>query len=134
MTERVYRISGGPIEGLCIPVYWPEEFNESAETAILIVDYLCAKDIPHNVFITCGEDKNRQLSHWRIFIFPRSAYTDNKLGNDMNVGFCELSGYAPVATEEIFSNLTEDEIVSKLNEQVGNIVDDIQTDILSIFQ
>lgn len=82
-----------PTFAFCLPVLQWKERTIVANKVMKIVDYFCAASIPHNMFWTFGTHAGQ--SALKIFVFPRSQAADkNKI--TFNVGFCELSGYAPV--------------------------------------
>lgn len=48
--------------------------------------------------------------------------------------FCELAGHLPEASLNVFENYTEEMLVSRLNEEIGNVPDSIEAEVLKLFE
>lgn len=41
--------------------------------------------------------------------------------SNFNIAFCELSGYVPVGSDEIYDKLSEEFILDKIQANIGNV-------------
>jgi hypothetical protein len=67
-----------------------------------------------------------------VFFFPRTLgnFGAEKLyTNFLNVAFCELSGYIPIGDEELYETISESYILDRINEEIQNICDTIESDL-----
>ncbi|XP_059612241.1 GDP-D-glucose phosphorylase 1 [Phlebotomus argentipes] len=123
-----------PTCGLCLIVRHADCAQQVSARVFRLVSFLCERNIPHNIFITSGAIGDEACK--RILIFPRDnryLLKDKELSG-LNVAFCELCSYVPVGSEEIYNGLTEDAIVGKIEEEMGNIFYTIKDEIVDMFQ
>lgn len=128
-SGRLYKIAPGlGVPGFC---YLIDDSDASAtinsEEISMIVGNFCAMNIPHNLFFTYGTRDGRRVL--RVYIFPRTVYFESKDNCDFNVAFCELSGFVPVGSAEVYDALSEISILKKFREYLGN-VESLEPEIL----
>lgn len=64
-----------------------------------LIEYFCAKCLPHNIFCTKENSKDDNGNVVKVFVFPRDKMEDVKEFNSFNIAFCELSGYIPIGSK-----------------------------------
>ncbi|XP_068128583.1 GDP-D-glucose phosphorylase 1 [Hyperolius riggenbachi] len=86
-----------------------------------VTDYLMARNIAHNVFITRGHDPGNvdcieSREGIRIVIWPRKSCFGSKEESAFNVALCELAGHLPFKNQEDFSIMTEESVIGIIKE------------------
>lgn len=79
-----------------------DDFRCVAKGIMRIIEYLCDKCIPHNLFITLGKDaRMSEEPVIRTIIYPRDsdALTRSKELSGFNIACFELGGYVPVGSK-----------------------------------
>jgi len=96
------------------------------EKAEILFNHLCDNNIPHNMILTTNVD-SANCTSLRLIIFPRNQFQTNKLLSDLNIAFCELSGYVTTGCKKLYETLEEETLLSEINSIVrdvtGNLVD-----------
>lgn len=112
-----------PVPGYCILITNTCEAN----TIQRLIDFCCQQNIPHNLFIT----RSKNPSEIRVFLFPRlnsNFKLDKVFDNQLNVAFCELSGYIPIGDEELYEMINENLILKRFSEELGKVCGEIEED------
>ncbi|XP_073840895.1 GDP-D-glucose phosphorylase 1 [Musca autumnalis] len=89
------------------------------------LQWLCINNMPHNLFLTPERNLPNKTNVLKVFVFVRQEYCIVKNLNTYNIGFCELAGYVPVGGKELYDNLTEANIIQKINNETGNVFSQI---------
>ncbi|XP_068143355.1 GDP-D-glucose phosphorylase 1 [Drosophila tropicalis] len=116
-----------PIQALCVIIASndnDEAILEKVNNVYKLTEWMCQKNIPHNLFVTQNRSPGKQ-GNLHIFIFARSTYCVNKDVTAFNVGFCELAGFIPLGNEEKMRNLSETVVVQRVQEITGNAMDSV---------
>lgn len=116
-----------PVKTFCLIA---NDTKVDAQKLHKIVQYCCAKTIPHNFFFT-----KSQSNELRAFFYPRTMgnFGAHKMyTNFLNVAFCELSGYVPIGDEELFEEINQDYVLARFNEEIQNVCDTIESDLIAI--
>uniref|UniRef100_A0A1B0DFM8 GDP-D-glucose phosphorylase 1 n=1 Tax=Phlebotomus papatasi TaxID=29031 RepID=A0A1B0DFM8_PHLPP len=123
-----------PTCGLCLIIRDKDCVQQVSGKVFQLVNFLCERSIPHNIFITSGSFEGTACK--RILIFPRDNryLSKDKELSGFNIAFCELSSYIPVGSEEIYNALTEDVIIEKIQAEMGNVFYAIKDEIVEMFQ
>lgn len=114
------------INGFCV------EIDDSGVDVKIfeMVQLFCSLNVPHNLFFTFGGRNNRL----RVFLYPRATVYETKESCPFNVAFCELSGYVPVGTDEIYESLSEELILERIGSDLGNVIETLEERIVKIFK
>ncbi|GAB0090488.1 FERM domain [Sergentomyia squamirostris] len=135
LTSSLYILEDKyPTCGLCVIVREFDCLQQVSAKVFQLVNFLCKRNIPHNIFITNGSFKGTSCQ--RILIFPRDnryLLNEKKLSG-FNIAFCELSSYVPVGSKEIFNSLTEDVIVISEYCKVHHQVKPFSHTVMELFQ
>ncbi|XP_037916842.1 GDP-D-glucose phosphorylase 1-like isoform X2 [Hermetia illucens] len=92
-----------------------EHESEVAEKVYKLVRYMIDNGIPHNLFFTLAKHKEERVM--RIIVYPRDKMCALKSTTDLNIAFCELSGFLPLSNEKHFTQLTEAELLEAIKDQ-----------------
>jgi len=92
--------------------------TETIKSIAKIVKYFCDNHIPHNLFFTYTTSRSAVMCH----IYPRSQMcgTDKEYSN-FNIACCELAGFISVGREDIYNVLTEEIILQRIRNEMGEI-------------
>lgn len=101
----IYRLDENmPTEAICFLFNTTDpkstiEFK--VEKLYAFTQWLCANNIPHNLFMTprLQEEKDSLNQQLKIFVYAREEFCVVKDLKKCNLGFCELSGYVTVGGE-----------------------------------
>lgn len=97
-----------------------------------LIDFCCDKAIPHNLMLT----RRQSSDEIRVFFFPhaKSNFGAEKVfTSHLNIAFCELSGFIPIGDEELYESITETYVLSRFNDEIGSVCDDIENELKNIF-
>jgi hypothetical protein len=97
-----------------------------------LINFCCDKNIPHNLMFT----RTSSSEEIRVFIFPHEKTNfgaDKVFTSHLNIAFCELSGFIPIGDEELYESITESYVLGRFNDEIGNICDEIESDLKNIF-
>jgi hypothetical protein len=125
-----------PIKAFCFVIKSDDDKNQTISISRdieILVKFCCARIIPHNIFFTYGSSNNEI----RILFYVRTSKhvgTQKTYGDFAIVAACELVGHLPEASLNVFENFTEEMLVSRLNEEIGNVPDDIEPEILKLYE
>ncbi|XP_017461378.1 PREDICTED: GDP-D-glucose phosphorylase 1 [Rhagoletis zephyria] len=120
---NIFRLSENmPTEAIC---FLFKKWNGSELTMQLqelynFIIWLCDHNIPHNLFMTRHRSplKDETL---KVFVFTRKYFCYIKELNTYNIGFCEMAGYVTVGDLHLYENLTERQVISKIQDVTGNV-------------
>lgn len=137
LVKNLYKMNDErfPIKGYCFLIDKDSDVDKTLEVAndiSKLVKFCCAKNIPHNVLFTQGSTPNEI----RIFFYARNTKNlgKKKVSGDMTVvAFCELSGYVPEGTDNVFYWYTEDLVVEVLMEHLGKVADEIEENVVRLY-
>ncbi|XP_065361246.1 GDP-D-glucose phosphorylase 1 [Calliphora vicina] len=88
--------------------------------------WLCDNNIPYNVFMTpVLPEKHAVQQKLKVFVYARAQHCIVKQLNNINLGFCELSGFVPVGANDLYNNLTELDIITKITNETGQVFNKI---------
>lgn len=128
LASAVHRIDDqfGPVDGLAFRVAHTDSPVTVAEHVMRLVNALCERQIPHNIFFTIAEQDDSII---RIFVFPKEHHSATKEFSTFNVAACELSGYVTIGNADQYAIVNEAMIVAKMRAEVGGscerIVDEL---------
>lgn len=117
-----------PISAFCVLL------NDNKTDALKLhklIEICCDKNIPHNLLLT-----KRKTAEIGVFIFPHAKSNfgvDKVSSSHLNIAFCELSGFIPIGDEELYESITETYVLSRFNDEIENVCDDIEDDFRKIF-
>lgn len=161
--KNVYRISKKcPSKGYCFLLYNESTSNndEILNDIVKLIEYFCANSLPHNIFCTKENSEKDNGNVVKVFVFPRRNVEDVKEFGSFNIAFCELSGYIPTGSKltththfvvitamlvlflmkfhcfsdkESFDAITECSIVGKIEITCGNVVEEIENDVIRLY-
>ncbi|XP_054733321.1 GDP-D-glucose phosphorylase 1 isoform X1 [Anastrepha obliqua] len=125
---HIYRLSENmPTEAVCFI------FKKSTDDEAFVVQlqklynfivWLCDHNIPHNLFLTPTRNE-QDKDTLKVFVFARKSFCYVKDLNVCNIGFCEISGYVTVGDEHLFESLTEQQVITKIKDETGNVYKEI---------
>lgn len=96
------------------------------------IEYCCLQNLPHNVFFTFGI-----FNELRVFLFPRligKFNCDKVYTSVLNIAFCELAGYLPIGDEDLYATITENDVVKRFGEELGDVCTRIENDIVNLYK
>ncbi|XP_078053756.1 GDP-D-glucose phosphorylase 1 isoform X2 [Augochlora pura] len=106
-----------PANGFCIKHSSVRNLDELVNWTFLITDYLQKSEIPHNVYITRAKiDSGGEYQDLRIYIWPRKPSEGIKDTSIFFPAVCELFGHLIITSEEMYTNLLEENIANILTE------------------
>ncbi|NP_001104198.1 GDP-D-glucose phosphorylase 1 isoform X1 [Xenopus laevis] len=90
--------------------------KSTAQNICKVTDFLVAKNIAHNLFITRGSNPDtgngsEGRNGIRVNIWARKPSFGAKEVSAFNVALCELAGHLPVKNQEDFNSITEDSVI-----------------------
>ncbi|XP_075160427.1 GDP-D-glucose phosphorylase 1 [Haematobia irritans] len=128
IDDGIYRFDETmPTEAICFqinPVDTEAMKTKKLENLNQFIQWLCTNNIPHNIFMTPDRIRIKE-KNLKIFVFARKEYCVIKDLTTYNIGFCELAGYMPVGSREIFEQLNETDIVQRINNETGDVLSKI---------
>lgn len=135
LIKNIYKIHDNyKIPGYCFIIKKYDDADKRVDSIISdvysLIQMFCTKNIPHNVFFTSGTYENSSVI--RVYIYPRQHYYETKENCTFNVAFCELSGYVPVGSAEMYDTVTDKFIIEKFAENLGDL-STIENEILMHF-
>jgi len=108
-----------PFNGAFCYVMKEEMSTDEASSIIFdLVSMLCKENIPHNLFFNKNNNSSDQVV--KTFIFVRENACIVKDYTQLNIAFCEFSGYVPVGDEILYNSLSEEKLIGKINSEIGN--------------
>ncbi|GBM21022.1 GDP-D-glucose phosphorylase 1 [Araneus ventricosus] len=122
LEDRCYIVTSFPSEGFAFEVIKKEDILEVIRSAMILIEFLVEKRIPHNIFLTRGsrfspsEKENSGIPSVRLYVWAREAYYGTKNDLSFNVAVCELAGHIPIKDKRSFENIDEANIAAKLKE------------------
>lgn len=84
------------MSGYCFLVQNCTKTDEVCSDVMVLVEFFCQNQIPHNLFISYEKTDNSEII--KIFVYPREEMCTAKEFSSFNIAFCELSGYVPVGS------------------------------------
>lgn len=105
-----------------------EQVLEKVSTIHRLTEWLCEKNLPHNIFIT----QDKSSGDLRLFLFVRDKFCVSKDVTAFNVGFCELVGFIPLADEQKLHNLTEQIVLERICSISGKAYDAVYEQVQHI--
>lgn len=93
-----------PTEAICF-MFDATETKSTIEAKVeklyTFMQWLCANNIPHNLFMTpqVQENKDSLDQQLKVFVYAREEFCFVKELTQCNLGFCELSGYVTVGSK-----------------------------------
>lgn len=135
-ASGIYRIDGDGKTPVVVDGFafrWHDDdavpIGAFAERVMRLIDYLCQRQIPHNVLFERMSTDDDVM----VFVFPRAASTLAKTFESFNVAFCELSGYVPMGSAEEFAAITEADVVAKIRGVQGKVCVEICADVRALY-
>lgn len=96
--------------------------NRLKKKVFVVANYLQQNEIAHNIFWVRATSFDSQSPTIKAFIWPRKSVFGNKLESQesivMNVAVAELAGHIPMYAADLFDVLTEEDINSRLSDQM----------------
>lgn len=129
VVDNLYKVDFNkfPIHAFCLII---KDIKTDALRLQKLIDFCCDKNIPHNLMFT--RNKSNEI---RVFLFPHQKSNfgaDKVFTSHLNIAFCELSGFIPIGDEELYESISESYVLSRFNDEIGNICDDIEKDFKNI--
>lgn len=92
-----------------------ENFDRSIAKLYGLITWMLESLIPHNLYFL--KDSN----YVKIFVFAKKEAIVVKALGQVNLAFCELTGYVPVGDQNVYDGLNEDSLLSSYKEASGDI-------------
>ncbi|KAE8618134.1 hypothetical protein XENTR_v10009281 [Xenopus tropicalis] len=94
-----------------------KDLKSTAQKICKVTDFLVAKNIAHNLFVTRGSNPDtgkvsEDRNGIRVIIWARKPSFGAKEVSAFNVALCELAGHLPVKNQEDFISITEDSVIA----------------------
>lgn len=107
-----------PAKGFCLKLSCFKDMRDFVSRAFLIVSFLQASRVAHNVYITRAKLQPDRESYddVRIYIWARRTSTGIKDTAAFIPAVCELFGHLSIRDEEIYDKVTENDVISDLKD------------------
>ncbi|XP_039308424.1 GDP-D-glucose phosphorylase 1 [Solenopsis invicta] len=113
----IYLLVDYPAKGFCLKWSDFKNIKDFVSRTFRVVNYLQSRQMAHNVYITRAKSKcNDELyNDVRIYIWVRKPLIGIKdITAPFTSGVCELFGHLSIKDENVYNNLTEDNVISVL--------------------
>ncbi|EDS42476.1 D330012F22Rik protein [Culex quinquefasciatus] len=113
LGNNLYRLDDCPAKAYCFQLEDPSSAPNFIALIYRAIELLLDAGIAHNLFFTW----NSGGTVLRALVYPRSRPCEYKQVLPLNVAFCELSGYVPLADPADYDSMTE----RRLEEHFGQV-------------
>ncbi|XP_072753958.1 GDP-D-glucose phosphorylase 1 isoform X2 [Anoplolepis gracilipes] len=117
-TSDVHLLINYPAKGFCLKLSSFKSIQNFVSQTFLVVSYLQSHQIAHNVYITRAKSRPSDdlYNDVRIYIWARKPSFGIKDTIAFIPAVCELFGHFSIKDENVYNNLTEDEVSNVLND------------------
>ncbi|XP_012524633.1 GDP-D-glucose phosphorylase 1 [Monomorium pharaonis] len=107
-----------PAKGFCLKLSDFKDIKDFVSRAFLVINYLQLRQMAHNVYVTRAKAKcnDKLYNDLRIYIWVRKPFIGMKDTTAFTIAACELFGHLSIGDENIYNNLTEENVSSVLHD------------------
>ncbi|XP_071574813.1 GDP-D-glucose phosphorylase 1 isoform X1 [Temnothorax nylanderi] len=105
-----------PAKGFCLKLSDFKNIEDFVSRTFLVVNYLQLRRMAYNVYITRAKSKSNDelYNDIRIYIWARKPLIGVKDTTAFIPGVCELFGHLSIRDENMYNNLTENDVINVL--------------------
>ncbi|XP_059090867.1 GDP-D-glucose phosphorylase 1-like [Tigriopus californicus] len=132
---RCYELLDYPAPCFAFQMKSVEDIVAVSKSVHLLIEYLIRNDIAHNVFMTRGQNFDRDSKDQvvRVFVWGRESVIGSKDPGAFVIAVCELAGQILIYQEEFFKNVSEADVARKQREATQFVFAKVKNDLCNVF-
>ncbi|XP_066592153.1 GDP-D-glucose phosphorylase 1 isoform X2 [Prorops nasuta] len=132
----LYILVDYPSKGFCLKYSSFKNIENFVSWTHLIINFLQEQKIAHNVYITRAKESSGQTEYndIRLYIWARKSALGIKNTESFIPAVSELFGHILVRSEDIYDNLTEEEVIQTLDNVTSDIFYSIKAELEKLIQ